>query len=1349
VNDAVITGNKAGGLASSTGGGGVGVIGTALGTTQQLTLNRVTVSNNQTVAFGGAQFPGGGLYAAGPTTINDSTFSGNATGTSVGGGVYANKIVAGDTASVIVDHSTITTNTATIGAGLAVTFGATLTVRNSSTVANNTAASGGGLYSAGASTITNSTLSGNTASFQGGGIYDGSTVATDTPSVTLTDTVLNGNTANNNAGGAALVANKSTFTMTRGSITGGTAAFGAGLFVVRGGTASLTDTNVNGNTANATAAASTGTGGGIYNQGTTSIAGGTVSTNTANGGAAVNGGNGGGIFDTGALNVTGGAVLNGNKATPTTAAGSKATGWGGALYAGPVAAGDAPTVTLNDSTVSGGGVGANAAVGGGVAVVGNVFAASGVTLPQFNAARDNFSGNTAFIGGALYGFGSIADSTFTANNATSAGAIDVQTTVAGESPVLTLTTSSVLSNTAVSGAGLVVTKGGTANLTGTHVDNNTATGTSNNGTGLGGGIYNAGTASLKGGTVSGNTANAGPSVNGGNGGGVFSPGVLTITNGTVLSGNHAITSSSPGSAASGWGGAVYVGPWAANDAPTATIDDATIAGGGVAPSNALVGGGVAVVGNVLAQAGAVPGQLTAHRDTFSANNGFVGGALYASGSSTVADSTFSTNGAGLLGGAIDVQSTVASETPSLTMTNSVLSSNTSFLGGALYVVEKGVATVDGGRFTDNTASSGSTLNGGDGGAVFNAGLLTLSHATLSGNKAIATTASGSSPRGTGFGGALYAGSSTANSAVKTTLIADTFNNNSAATGSAIVGLVPSGVAGVTNPISITNSTITGNSSAPGAGSVVATAPLTLFTSTLYGNTAASGSAGFYGVAGSSVSGSILGANGAANCGTGFGFVPPADGGYNLTDPGDGSCAFTGTQHDIFAAALLGPLAANGGPTETRMPGPSSPAINAVPPTTATGVGDAVSGAPLVLCAGGAVDQRGVVRPQGATCDIGAVEADLSAPVLSGPSAVEFTVGTGSAFAYSATGVPTPHLSLSGTLPAGVTFTDNGDGTASLAGAPAAGTGGIYNVTVTAANGTAPDASEAVTITVREAPTLNGPSADTYYVNHEGGPDTFIATGFPTPTLSMTGTLPAGVSFVPDGNGGASISGTPQPGTEGTYSVTITASNGTAPDATRTFNLVVKPAVSIVTTALPGGAVGVTYSATLVAQDGKSPYTWSVVAGALPAGLSLAPDGTISGVPSGPTGTFTFTVQVSDALDPPGVATREFSITIERGPTQLDIYPVVLRNGVPVIVKIGVIEGRLTGGNPSVGLGGQVVKFYAGTRLVCQTTTGADGSVRCEMSPANTTLVIANGGVRGVYEGSALWLPSEDSAGLAG
>jgi hypothetical protein len=74
---------------------------------------------------------------------------------------------------------------------------------------------------------------------------------------------------------------------------------------------------------------------------------------------------------------------------------------------------------------------------------------------------------------------------------------------------------------------------------------------------------------------------------------------------------------------------------------------------------------------------------------------------------------------------------------------------------------------------------------------------------------------------------------------------------------------------------------------------------------------------------------------------------------------------------------------------------------------------------------------------------------------------------------------------------------------------------------------------------------------------------------------------------------------------------------------------------IATTQLPAGAAGGAYDQFLVAAGGKTPYTWSVVSGNLPPGLSLSPAAEIAGTitPGTPPGLFGFTVSVSDSSNP--------------------------------------------------------------------------------------------------------------------
>ncbi len=77
--------------------------------------------------------------------------------------------------------------------------------------------------------------------------------------------------------------------------------------------------------------------------------------------------------------------------------------------------------------------------------------------------------------------------------------------------------------------------------------------------------------------------------------------------------------------------------------------------------------------------------------------------------------------------------------------------------------------------------------------------------------------------------------------------------------------------------------------------------------------------------------------------------------------------------------------------------------------------------------------------------------------------------------------------------------------------------------------------------------------------------------------------------------------------------------------------------------LPGGSFSVPYSATVIAAGGHAPYTFSLLSGALPGGLSLSASGTISGTPNA-TGVFSFTVKATDSTSASGTAAT--SITID-------------------------------------------------------------------------------------------------------
>jgi hypothetical protein len=106
-------------------------------------------------------------------------------------------------------------------------------------------------------------------------------------------------------------------------------------------------------------------------------------------------------------------------------------------------------------------------------------------------------------------------------------------------------------------------------------------------------------------------------------------------------------------------------------------------------------------------------------------------------------------------------------------------------------------------------------------------------------------------------------------------------------------------------------------------------------------------------------------------------------------------------------------------------------------------------------------------------------------------------------------------------------------------------------------------------------------------------------------------------------------------------------------------------VAITTTSLPSGSVGTSYSASLTASGGKTPYTWSLIQNQLPPGLALASSsGVISGVPTA-SGQFGFTVQVADSRGSTASASLSISIAgvqsalLSANPTSMDFASVTV------------------------------------------------------------------------------------------
>ena len=86
-------------------------------------------------------------------------------------------------------------------------------------------------------------------------------------------------------------------------------------------------------------------------------------------------------------------------------------------------------------------------------------------------------------------------------------------------------------------------------------------------------------------------------------------------------------------------------------------------------------------------------------------------------------------------------------------------------------------------------------------------------------------------------------------------------------------------------------------------------------------------------------------------------------------------------------------------------------------------------------------------------------------------------------------------------------------------------------------------------------------------------------------------------------------------------------------------------LAISTTTVDDGVIGAAYSETVAATGGRGTKTFSISAGALPAGLAMSTAGAITGTPTGPTGSTSFTVQVTDSADTPATDTQALSIDV--------------------------------------------------------------------------------------------------------
>ena len=302
-------------------------------------------------------------------------------------------------------------------------------------------------------------------------------------------------------------------------------------------------------------------------------------------------------------------------------------------------------------------------------------------------------------------------------------------------------------------------------------------------------------------------------------------------------------------------------------------------------------------------------------------------------------------------------------------------------------------------------------------------------------------------------------------------------------------------------------------------------------------------------------------------------------------------------------------------------------------------------------------------------------AAVPPPAVSSPAQLPGS-SAGQAYSYTLTesgGVPPYTWSIvSGSLPPGLSLSSStGVISGTLAASPAQGTPArpmsagtptpvTYSFTVKVVDSGSPPLSAQAATAISNTPSP-------LKVTTSSLPNGTVGAAYSQPLAATGGTgayawslqngsaLPAGLSLNPSGV----ISGTPTgPGGTFNFTIQVTDSAASPQTATGALSIQIIAQLSISTTTLPGGVIGSAYIQSLAATGGTTPYTWSISAGSLPPGLLLnSSTGAITGTPTGPAGTASFTAKVIDSGSPSQSVTANLSISVANAsPVTVNLQP---------------------------------------------------------------------------------------------